>query len=73
MRRFLAGAAMIAFLIFLLGKINFYLLAPGSIMVFGLVFRSDPLAKAAKSSMIAAVFIVSFLFIISRVFGIVFP
>ena len=73
MGRFLAGAAMIAFLIFLLGKINFYLVAPGSIMVFGLVFRSDPLAKAFKSSAIAAVFIVAFLFGISKVFGIVFP
>jgi len=73
MGRFLAGAAMIAFLIFLLGKINFYWLAPGSIMVFGLVFRSDTPAKAFKSSVIAAVFIVSFLFVISKVFGIVFP
>jgi hypothetical protein len=73
MGRFLAGAAMIAFLNFLLGKIDFYVLAPASIMVFGLVFRSDPLAKAFKSSAIAAVFIVAFLFIISRVFGIVFP
>jgi hypothetical protein len=73
MGRFLAGAAMIAFLNFLLGKIDFYVLAPASIMVFGLVFRSDPLAKALKSSAIAAVFIVAFLFIISRVFGIVFP
>jgi dipeptide/tripeptide permease len=68
MGRFLAGVALIAFLIFLLGKIDFYLLAPGSIMVFGLVFRSDPLAKAFKSSLIAALFIVSFLFIISIVF-----
>jgi hypothetical protein len=73
MGRFLAGAAMIAFLNFLLGKIDFYVLAPAAIMVFGLVFRSDPLAKALKSSAIAAVFIVAFLFIISRVFGIVFP
>jgi hypothetical protein len=73
MGRFLAGAALIAFLNFLLGKINFYVLAPGSIMVFGLVFRSDPLAQAFKSSVIAAGFIASFLFIISTVFGIVFP
>lgn len=71
--RFVAAAVMIAGLIFLLGKINFYLLAPGSIMVFGLTFRSDPLAKAFKSSLIAAVFIVTFLFAISKIFGIVFP
>ena len=73
MGRFLVGAAMIAFFIFLLGKINFYVVAPGSIMVFGLVFKSDPLAKAFKSSVIAAVFIAAFLFAISKVFGIVFP
>jgi hypothetical protein len=73
LRRFLAGAAMIAGLIWLLGKIDFYLLAPASIIVFGLTFRSDPLAKALKASLIAAVCIVAFLFIISKVFGIVFP
>lgn len=73
MGRFVAGAALIVVLIFLLGKINFYLLAPGAIMVFGLVFRSDPLAKALKSALIAAAFIVAFLYLISAVFGIVFP
>ncbi len=73
MGRFLAGAAMIGVLIFMLGKVNFYWVAPGSIMVFGLVFRSDPPAKAFKSSAIAAVFIAAFLFAISTIFGIVFP
>lgn len=73
MGRFLTGAAMIALLIFLLGKIDFYVVAPGSIVVFGLVFRSDPPAKAFRSSAVAAVFIAAFLFGISRVFGIVFP
>ena len=71
--RFVAGAALIAALIWLLGKIDFYLLAPGSIVVFGLAFRSDPLAKAFKSSVIAAVFVATLLFVISKVFGIVFP
>lgn len=73
MGRFLAGATLIALLIFLLGKINFYLLAPATIMVFGVVFRSDPLAKALKSSLIASAFILAFLYIVSRIFGIVFP
>ncbi|MCE5263153.1 MAG: hypothetical protein LLG97_06425 [Deltaproteobacteria bacterium] len=73
MGRFLAGATMIAVLIFLLGKINFYILAPSTIMVFGVVFRSHPLAKALKSSLIASAFILAFLYIISRIFGIVFP
>lgn len=73
MGRFLAGAFLIAVLIFLLGKINFYVLAPATIMVFGVVFRSDPLAKALKSSLIASAFILAFLYIISKIFGIVFP
>ena len=73
MGRFLAGAAMIGVLIFMLGKIDFYIVAPGSIMIFGLVFRSDPPAKAFRSSAVAAVFIVAFLFGISKIFGIVFP
>ena len=71
--RFLAGVALIAGLIWLLGKVDFYLLAPGSVIVFGLTFRSDPFAKALKASLIAAVFVVAFLFTISKVFGIVFP
>jgi hypothetical protein len=73
MGRFIAGALLIALLIYLLGKVNFYLLAPGSIIVFGLAFRSDPLPKALKSALIAAVFITIFLYVISRIFGIVFP
>jgi hypothetical protein len=73
MGRFLAGATLIAVLIFLLGKINFYVLAPATIMVFGVVFRSDPLAKALKSSLTASAFILAFLYIISKIFGIVFP
>ncbi len=71
--RFCAGALLIALLIFLLGKLNFYLLAPLAIVVFGLAFRSDSLAKAAKASLYAALFIVAFLYLISRIFGIVFP
>ena len=71
--RFCAGAVMIALLIFLLGKVNFYLLAPAAIIVFGVAFRSDPLAKAAKSGVYAALFIVVFLYVISSIFGIVFP
>ncbi|MBV5333261.1 hypothetical protein JZU54_06945 [bacterium] len=73
MGRFLVGAVLILLLIFVLGKINFYVLAPATIMVFGLVFRSDPLAKALKSSLIASAFILAFLYLISMVFGIVFP
>lgn len=73
MGRFLGGVAMIGGLIFLLGKISFYLLAPGAILVFGLVFRSDPWPKAIRASVIAAVFIVIFLYLISTIFGIVFP
>jgi hypothetical protein len=73
MLRFVAGAGMIAVLVWLLGKIDFYLLAPASIVVFGLTFRSDPLGKALKSSLIAAAFVVAFLFAISKIFGIVFP
>jgi len=71
--RFIAGVAMIAALIYLLGKVDFYLLAPAAILVFGLAFRSDPLAKALRSALIAALFIVAFLALISRIFGIVFP
>jgi hypothetical protein len=71
--RFIAGAAMIAALISLLGRIDFYLLAPASILVIGVAFRSDPLPKASKSSLIAAVFVVALLYVISKVFGIVFP
>ena len=73
MGRFLAGAALILLLIFLLGKINFYILAPATIVVFAVVFRSDPLPRALKSSLIASLFIVAFLYIISTIFGIVFP
>ncbi|WP_319237705.1 tripartite tricarboxylate transporter TctB family protein [uncultured Propionivibrio sp.] len=73
MGRFLGGVAMIGVLIFLLGKLSFYVLAPGSILVFGLVFRSDPWPKAIRASVIAAIFIVVFLHLISRIFGIVFP
>jgi len=73
MGRFLAGAAMIVVVIYLLGKVNFYFLAPGTIMVFGVLFRNQPLARAFRSSLIASVFIVAFLFTISKVFGIVFP
>jgi hypothetical protein len=73
MPRFIAGAAMIAGLVWLLGKVDFYLLAPASIIVFGVAFRSDPLAKALRAALIAAAFILAFLFGISRVFGIVFP
>ena len=71
--RFVGGALMIALLITLLGKVDFYLLAPGSIVVFGLVFRSDPWRKAIRSSLTAAAFIVAFLYLISSIFGIVFP
>lgn len=71
--RFLGGVVLIGLLILLLGKISFYLLAPGSIIVFGLVFRSDPWRKAIRASLTAAVFIVVFLYLISRIFGIVFP
>lgn len=73
MPRFVAGAVMIAVLVWLLGKVNFYLLAPASVVVFGLAFRSDAFAKALKASLIAAAFLVAFLFAISRIFGIVFP
>ena len=71
--RFLGGVVLIGLLIFLLGKVSFYLLAPGSILVFGLVFRSDPWRKAIRSSLTAAAFIVAFLYLISSIFGIVFP
>ena len=73
MHRFLGGAFLIGVLIFLLGKIDFYVLAPGAVLVFGLLFRSDPWQKAARSAAVAAIFIVVFLFVISTVFGIVFP
>ena len=73
MARFVGGALMIAALVYLLGKVNFYLLAPASIIVFGVVFRSDPLARALKSAVIAALFIAAFLYAISSIFGIVFP
>lgn len=73
LQRFVAGAVLIAVLIVLLGKVDFYVLAPASVVVFGIAFRSDPLAKALKSSLIAALFVVAFLFVISKVFGIVFP
>lgn len=73
MPRFLGGGVLIGVLIFFLGKIDFYFLAPLSIMTFGLLFKSDPFRKALKSSVIAAVFIVVFLLTISKVFGIVFP
>ncbi len=71
--RFIAGAAMIALLIALLGRVNFYWLAGGAIVAFALVFRSDPLSHAFKSGLIAALSIVAFLYGIGRVFGIVFP
>lgn len=71
--RFVAGALLIALLIYLLGKVNFYVLAPAAIMVFGIAFRSDPIAKAGKSAATAALFIVAFLYLISAIFGIVFP
>jgi hypothetical protein len=71
--RFLAGAVLIAVQIFLLGKVDFYVLAAASIIVFGIAFRSDPLAKALKSAVITALFVVAFLFLISKIFGIVFP
>lgn len=73
MPRFLGGACLIGVLVFLLGKIDFYVLAPGAVLVFGLLFRSDPWPKAARSAAVAAIFIVVFLFVISTVFGIVFP
>ena len=44
-----------------------------AVLVFGLLFRSDPWQKAARSAAVAAIFIVVFLFVISTVFGIVFP
>jgi hypothetical protein len=49
------------------------LLAPASVVVFALAFKSDPLAKALKSSLIAALVILGLLVAISKVFGIVFP
>jgi hypothetical protein len=73
MGRFVAATLMIALLVYLLGKVNFYLLAPASIVVFGLAFRSDPLPKTLKSAVIAAAFVAAFLYMISRIFGIVFP
>lgn len=71
--RFLAGAVMVALAVSLLGKVNYYLWAFGTIMALGLIFRSHTLARAFRSALIAAVFIVVFLYIISKIFGIVFP
>jgi hypothetical protein len=73
MVRFLAGATMIVAFLFLLGKVNFYLLAALTIMSFGTSFRSGSLSKALKASAIAATVVVVFLYIIGRIFGIVFP
>jgi hypothetical protein len=73
MGRFLAGAAMIVAFLFLLGKVNFHLLAALTIMSFGTIFRSGSMANALKVSAIASAVILVFLYIISRIFGIVFP
>jgi hypothetical protein len=73
MARFVAGAAMIVVFLFLLGKLDFYLLAALTIMSFGTIFRSGPLPNALKASFIASSVILVFLYVISRIFGIVFP
>ena len=73
MGRFLAGAAMIVIFLFLLGKVNFYLLAALTITSFGTIFRSGSLSKALQASAVASTVILVFLYIISRIFGIVFP
>ncbi|HWR10554.1 MAG TPA: tripartite tricarboxylate transporter TctB family protein [Rectinemataceae bacterium] len=73
MGRFLGGAGIIVVFLFFLGKINFYLLSVVMINIFGLAFRLGTLRKAIKSSLITSAVVAIFLFIISRVFGIVFP
>lgn len=73
MGRFLAGAALIVVFLVLLGTVNFYVLSVAMIMVFGVAFRYGTAAKAIKASAITSVVIVAFLYIISKVFGIVFP
>jgi hypothetical protein len=73
MGRFAAGAAMIVVFLSLLGKVNFYLLAALTIISFGTSFRSGSLSQALKASAIASTVVVVFLYIISRIFGIVFP
>ncbi len=73
MGRFLAGAAIIIVFLALLGGVNFYVLSVAMIMVFGVAFRYGTVAKALKASAITSVVIVAFLYLISKVFGIVFP
>lgn len=73
MGRFLGGAGIIAAFLFFLGKVNFYLLSVIMINIFGMIFRLGTLKKALKSSLITSAVVAIFLFIISRVFGIVFP
>lgn len=73
MGRFAAGAAMIVVFLSLLGKVNFYLLAALTIISFGTSFRSGSLSQALNASAIASTVVVVFLYIISRIFGIVFP
>ena len=71
--RFAAAVVLIAAMISLLGKVDFYLLAPGSIVVFALIFTSDKRSRTLRSSLIAALFIVVFRYCLTRYFGIVFP
>ncbi len=71
--RFLEGAAAVIVFLFFLGKVNFYLLSAAMIVIFGTLFRSGSLLKALKGACTAAVFIVVFLYLLGRIFGIVFP
>jgi hypothetical protein len=73
MGRFLASVAIILVYLLLLGRVHFFLASVGLILIFGTVFRKERPLDGLRPSVIAALIVVGFSYLIMKVFGIVFP
>jgi hypothetical protein len=71
--RFLGSVAVIIGYLFLLGKIPFLLASAALIVVFGAGFRGRDFRTGLRPSLIAAIIIAAFSYVIMKVFGILFP
>jgi len=73
MGRFLVSVGIILIYLLLLGRVHFLLASVGLILIFGTVFREERPLDGLRPSVIAALIVVGFSYLIMKVFGIIFP
>ncbi len=73
MGRFLASVAIILVFLVLLGRVPFLVLSVALILVFGTAFREGRFRDGLPAAITAALVVVVFLFMITKIFGIMFP